>query len=69
LKSELKTQLQNCVMWSDSIEYMIKEGVETFYELGPGNVLSSMLKRINSDIRVKNVGNYDAVLDYLESSI
>ena len=48
---------------------MIKEGVETFYELGPGNVLSSMLKRINSDIDVKNIGNYDAVLDYLESSI
>ena len=69
LKSELKTQLQNCVMWSDSIEYMIKEGVETFYELGPGNILSSMLKRINSDIHVKNIGNYDAVLDYLESSI
>ena len=69
LKSELKKQLQNCVMWSDSIEYMIKEGVETFYELGPGNVLSSMLKRINSDIHVKNIGNYDGVLDYLESSI
>ena len=46
---------------------MIDEDVDTFYEIGPGSVLSGMIKRINSDLNVKNIGNYDQVLDYVES--
>jgi [acyl-carrier-protein] S-malonyltransferase len=67
VRSELKNQLQNCVMWSDSIKFMTDNNVETFYEIGPGNVLSSMVKRIDSNINVKNIGNYNQVLDYIES--
>ena len=67
VREELKTQLQNCVLWSDSINYMIDENVETFYEIGPGSVLSGMLKRIDSNLNVKNIGNYNQVLDYVES--
>ncbi len=67
VRNELKNQLQNCVLWSDSIEYMIDQDVDTFYEIGPGSVLSGMIKRINSDLKVKNIGNYDQVLDYVES--
>ena len=65
VRNELKNQLQNCVLWSDSIEYMIDQDVDTFYEIGPGSVLSGMIKRINSDLNVKNIGNYDQVLDYV----
>ena len=46
---------------------MIDENVETFYEIGPGSVLSGMLKRIDSNLNVKNIGNYNQVLDYVES--
>lgn len=67
VRKELKTQLQNCVLWSDSINYMIDENVETFYEIGPGSVLSGMLKRIDSNLKVKNIGNYNQVLDYVEA--
>jgi [acyl-carrier-protein] S-malonyltransferase len=67
VRDELKTQLQNCVLWSDSINYMIDEKVETFYEIGPGSVLSGMLKRIDSNLNVKSIGNYNQVLDYVES--
>ena len=67
VRNELKNQLQNCVLWSDSIEYMVDQDVDTFYEIGPGSVLSGMIKRINSDLNVKNIGNYDQVLDYVES--
>ena len=69
VRHELKTQLQNCVLWSDSINYMIDENVETFYEIGPGSVLSGMLKRIDSNLNVKNISNYNQVLDYVESRI
>ena len=63
----LKNQLQNCVLWSDSIEFMTDNNVDTFYEIGPGNVLAGMVKRINSDLNVKNISNYNQVLDYVES--
>ncbi|MEC7838015.1 MAG: ACP S-malonyltransferase [Chloroflexota bacterium] len=69
VRDELKTQLQNCVLWSDSINYMIDENVETFYEIGPGSVLSGMLKRIDANLKVKNISNYNQVLDYVESRI
>ena len=50
VRNELKNQLQNCVLWSDSIEYMVDQDVDTFYEIGPGSVLSGMIKGINSDL-------------------
>ena len=67
VRKELKNQLQNCVLWSDSIEFMTDNNVDTFYEIGPGNVLAGMVKRINSDLNVKNISNYNQVLDYVES--
>ena len=46
---------------------MTDNNVDTFYEIGPGNVLAGMVKRINSDLNVKNISNYNQVLDYVES--
>ena len=67
VRDELKNQLQNCVLWNDSIGFMTDNNVDTFYEIGPGNVLAGMVKRINSDLTVKNISNYSQVLDYVES--
>lgn len=48
LRAELLSQLLNCVQWQKSIEHMIKEGVTTFVEIGPGQVLTKLIKRISS---------------------
>jgi [acyl-carrier-protein] S-malonyltransferase len=48
LRAELLSQLLNCVQWQKSIEHMIKEGVTTFVEIGPGQVLTGLIKRISS---------------------
>jgi [acyl-carrier-protein] S-malonyltransferase len=56
IKEELMRQLCSSVRWQSSVQYMIDQGVTTFIEIGPGNVLSGLLKRINKDIKSLNVG-------------
>lgn len=45
IKTLLAEQMRSRVKWHESIEHMIASGVERFVEIGPGNVLSKMLKR------------------------
>jgi len=61
LKEELLRQLCNCIQWQRSIEYMVNEGVSTFIELGPGRVLSGLIKRINKDVKTLNIGDANAI--------
>lgn len=57
VKRELVIQLCNCVLWQRSVEYMIEAGVSTFVELGPGQVLSGLIKRINHQVNTTNVNH------------
>ncbi|RPA64969.1 [acyl-carrier-protein] S-malonyltransferase [Aerococcus agrisoli] len=55
IKDMLVEQVMQPVKWSDSIEYLIAQGVDTVIEIGPGKTLSSFMKQINKDIRVFRV--------------
>lgn len=57
LREELAQQIARPVQWSRSIEYMVSQGVSTFIELGPGQALTGMVKRIARDAGRINVGN------------
>ena len=46
LRRELAEQLQQTVRWQQSVEFMVKAGVTTFVEIGPGNVLTALVKTI-----------------------
>jgi len=61
VKSELLRQLCNGVQWQRSIEYMVNNGVSTFIEIGPGKVLSGLIKRIDKNVRTLNIGDVNAV--------
>lgn len=61
IKAELLGQLCNGVQWQRSIEYMIANGISTFVEIGPGEVLSGLIKRINSDAKTINIGDAQAI--------
>jgi [acyl-carrier-protein] S-malonyltransferase len=61
VKEELLNQLCHCVQWQRSIEYMIKEGVANFIEIGPGRVLAGLIKRIDRGVTIINIGNAEAV--------
>jgi [acyl-carrier-protein] S-malonyltransferase len=61
VKAELIGQLCNSVQWQRSVEYMIDAGVTTFVEIGPGKVLSGLIRRINRDVITLNVGDAEAI--------
>ncbi|MEW6408795.1 MAG: ACP S-malonyltransferase [Nitrospirota bacterium] len=56
LKISLIQQLTNPVLWEDSVKVMIDAGVDTFIEVGPGNVLSGLVRRTDKGVRTLNVG-------------
>jgi [acyl-carrier-protein] S-malonyltransferase len=61
VKAELTRQLCHGVQWQRSVEYMIAQGVTTFVEIGPGKVLTGLIKRINRDVKTANVGDVESV--------
>lgn len=61
IKQELLEQLCNCIQWQRSVEYMAGDGVSTFIELGPGRVLAGLIKRIDKNVKILNIGDAEAV--------
>ena len=61
VKEELLRQLCSCVQWQPSVEYMVGEGVSTFIEIGPGRVLSGLIKRISDKVQVLNVSDPESI--------
>ena len=61
LKKLLIDQIENRVRWRESIIYMIKKGVKTYIEIGPGKVLSGLVKRINKDLKIHTINNLDDI--------
>lgn len=57
VKEELIWQLCNSVQWQRSVEYMIDAGVSTFIEIGPGHVLSGLIRRIGKDVQILHIEN------------
>lgn len=69
IKPELLNQLCNSVQWQRSIEYMVKEGVSTFVEIGPGTVLTGLIKRVSRDVKTVNIGDVQAVRSLVSQGI
>ena len=57
LKKLLIDQIESRVRWRESIIYMIDKGTKEFIEIGPGKVLSGLIKRINKDIKINTINN------------
>jgi [acyl-carrier-protein] S-malonyltransferase len=57
IKDELMYQLSHAVQWQKSVEYIIKQGINTFVEIGPGTVLTGLIKRIDKTAKTINIGN------------
>ena len=49
------------------MERLLADGVEKFYEVGPGRVLTGLMRRINRKVKVVNVSSVDAVNEFLKS--
>ena len=51
----LKKQISSSVRWQQSVERMIENGVDTFIEIGPGKTLSSLIRRIDKNVKCINI--------------
>ncbi len=61
IRTELVGQLTSSVLWTASIEAMIRAGVTRFVEIGPGAVLTGLVKRIAADAETANVATPEDV--------
>ena len=57
LKYLLINQIEKRVRWRESILNMINKGVNQFIEIGPGKVLSGLVKRINKDVKISSINS------------
>src|SRR5207248_2214922 len=55
LRDSLVRQVSQPVRWLESVEFLINQGVQTFIEIGPGKVLSGLVRQIDRNVRCVNV--------------
>ena len=61
IKPLLIDQITSRVRWRESVDYMIKQGVKDFLEIGPGKVLSGLVKKMNKDVDVSNINSIEDI--------
>tara|TARA_B100001121_G_scaffold105575_1_gene93402 strand:- start:323 stop:1249 length:927 start_codon:yes stop_codon:yes gene_type:complete len=61
LRDLLTKQIENRVRWRESVLYMINKGVKDFIEIGPGKVLSGLVRRIKKDVNVYSINNEEDI--------
>ncbi len=65
IRTEMVEQLTASVRWTASVQYLAEHGVDAFVELGPGNVLTGLVKRIVKDANARAIGTPDDITKYL----
>lgn len=67
VRDALTRQVSSPVRWAQSVERLRSAGVDTVVEIGPGKVLSGLVRQIDRDIRSLNVENLESLKNTLES--
>lgn len=66
MKEILSKHVMSPVKFSDSIKYMLDNGIDTFVEIGPGKVLTSLVKKINREVKCINISDVNSLEKALE---
>ncbi len=61
LKELLIKQIESRVRWRESVNYMIKNKINKFIEIGPGKILSGLIKRIDKNVTTSSVNNEEDI--------
>ena len=61
IRTELKAQLIGSVRWTDTIQYLVAQGVTSVIEIGSGDVLVGLTKRIDKTVERKAIGTWDDI--------
>lgn len=67
IKEELREQLCNSVQWENTLRYLESQGVNTFVEIGPGNVLTGLVKRTCPNAETIQIGSVEDIYKLLEA--
>ena len=67
IKDNLIKQVNSKTMWEASIRKVAASGIKTFLEVGPGNVLKGLLKKIGPSLEVKNLGTLQELQSFMLS--
>lgn len=62
----LVEQVASPVLWEDSVRYMLEQGVDTFVEIGPGNVLCGLVKKINRRVDTLSIQDEESLKQAVE---
>jgi len=66
IKALLQKQVYSSVMWEQSVQAMIADGVDRFVEIGPGKTLASFVKKISREVSVYNVEKWEDLKELKE---
>ena len=69
IADELVEQLTSPVRWSDSMRWLLERGIDGFVEVGPGQVLTGLIKRFDRGARLWSVADVQDVLDLAERAV
>ncbi|MGP0583624.1 ACP S-malonyltransferase [Paenibacillus timonensis] len=61
IKDLLVRQVYSPVLWEDSVGWLLSQGVDTFVEIGPGSVLTGLIKKIDKSVRLFNVSSLESM--------
>ncbi len=61
IRDSLRRQVTQPVLWQRCVERMIADGVRNFVEIGPGRVLTGLMRKINREVTCVNVGTIEAI--------
>jgi len=67
IRTGLTKQLTCPILWQKCMERLIADGVEQFYEIGPGRVLTGLMRRINRNAKIVNVSSLQAIKELSQS--
>lgn len=66
VKPLLKQQVSSSVRWQQTIERLLKDGADTFVEIGPGKTLTGFMRKINRDVTVYNIDKMEDFIKYVD---
>jgi [acyl-carrier-protein] S-malonyltransferase len=69
VRNALVRQVASPVRWVESVQKMVSMGVRRFVEIGPGAVLTGLIKRIDPSVELINISDVPSIEKFLESMV
>ncbi|MGD7021065.1 ACP S-malonyltransferase [Rossellomorea vietnamensis] len=66
IKERLIQQLYSPVLWEDTVSSLLEQGVDTFIEIGPGKVLSGLIKKVNRRVNTFSISDEESFRETVE---